>query len=391
MTTPRVGIVDRGRVERRLVRYVRIPSVNPAIDGGPGEAALADAVCADLAELGLEPVREPVADGGRDNVVARLEGAPGAPVVMFHAHMDTVGISGRATTEAIVRDGLVHGRGACDTKASLVAAVEAVAALRSVPADRRASVLLVAGVDEEVGATGAEALVRAHPEIDMAVVGEPTGLEMVTAHKGVLRFEIRTTGVPAHSSKPHLGVNAIHRMARVIDALETRYLPYLDRRRHPLVGSPTLSVSTIRGGSGLNVVPAACVIALDRRLVPGEDPAEVLAGFDALLGELRAWGIAVERGAPILLTAALETSPEHPIVQALGRAREAVVGRFGEPVGVTFGTDASIFAPAGIPCVIFGPGSIDQAHSDEEWVAVQETAQAAEILAAVATELVDSA
>ncbi len=387
MTVASAGAVDRARVAARLVRYVAIPSVNPAIDGGPGEAALADAVCADLAEVGLDPVREPVADGGRDNVVARLPGAPDAPLVMFHAHMDTVGISGSATTEAVERDGRVYGRGACDTKGSLVAALEAVTALRSVPAERRASVLLVAGVDEEVGATGAEAIVRSHPEIDMAVVGEPTGLETVTAHKGVLRFEIRTTGVSAHSSKPHLGVNAIHRMARVIEALETRYLPDLDRRRHPLVGSPTLNVSTIRGGSGLNVVPAACVIALDRRLVPGEDPEEVLAGFDALLEEVRAEGVVVERSEPMLLTSPLDTPPEHPLVRALGRARRAVAGRPGQPVGVTFGTDASILAPAGIPCVVFGPGSIDQAHSDEEWVSVEETAQAAEILTRLALEL----
>ena len=378
--------VDRARVEDRLVRDVGIHSVNPLIDGGPGEVALADAVEADLRALDLEPVREPVHPGGRDNVVALLEGSSGAPVVMFHAHMDTVGLSGKATAQPIVSAGSVYGRGACDTKGSLVAMVEAMGLLAADDSPR-ASVLFVAGIDEEVAGTGAQALVAAHPEIDMAVVGEPTGLEMATAHKGVLRFEIATTGVPAHSSKPHLGVNAIHAMARVLDALENEYIPRLGPVAHPLVGPGTFNVSTIQGGSGLNVVPAGAVIAVDRRVIPGEDHQNLLDEFDELLDGVRAAGHTVERREPFLATAPLDTPPEYPVVVALGNARQAILGEYGSPIGVTFGTDASFFGPAGIDCVIFGPGSIDQAHADEEWVGIEETARAAEILAQVAVNL----
>lgn len=380
------GSIDRLRVEDRLVRYVNAHSVNPALDGGPGEVPLANLVEADLHALGLHPVREIVHAGGRDNVVVLIEGSVSAPVVMFHAHLDTVGLSGTATTEALVADGSVFGRGACDTKGSLVAMVEAVALLAA-DDSRRASVLLVAGIDEEVGGTGAKALVAAHPEIDMAVVGEPTGLEMVTAHKGVLRFEITTSGASAHSSKPHLGVNAIHAMARVLDAIEEEYIPALGEVHHPLVGSGTFNVSTISGGSGHNVVPASAVITVDRRVVPGEDPEQLLAEFDMLLDRVRASGHRIERHEPFLVTAALDTPADHPVVQALGSAREAVLGEFGSPVGVTFGTDASFFSPAGVGCVIFGPGNIDQAHADEEWVGIEETALAAEILAQAAVDL----
>lgn len=381
------GAADRSRVEARLLRYVGIHSVNPGIDGGPGEAALAGAVAADLARAGLDPTREPVHPDGRDNVVALLQGAPGSAVVMFHAHMDTVGLSGKATTEAVSSGGLVYGRGACDTKGSLVAMVETLLLLRSVDAEERATILFVAGVDEELGGTGAEALVSAHPEIELAVVGEPTGLQVATAHRGVLRFEVATIGVPAHSSKPHLGVNAIHRMARVLDLLEGEYVPVLVDRAHPLVGPPTLNVSTIRGGRALNVVPAECVISVDRRVVPGEEPAALLREFDALFDGVRSEGVEVERREPFLSTAPLDTPSDHPLVTRLARAREAVIGEPGEPIGVPYGTDASFFAPAGIDCVVFGPGSIDQAHSDDEWVAVEETAVAAEILAQAAIEL----
>lgn len=379
--------VDRAAVERRLLRYVGIHSVNPAIDGGPGERDLADAVHTDLREIGLDPQRSPVHGGGRDNIVARLDGNPLAPTVMFQAHMDTVGLSGRATAEPVSTNGDVYGRGACDTKGSLTAMIEALGVLGQTGPGERASILFVAGIDEEVTGTGAQALVEAHPGIDMAVVGEPTSLEIATAHKGVLRFDITVHGQPAHSSKPHLGVNAIHAMARVLDALEDGYLPGLASIEHPLVGSPTLTVTTIRGGTAKNVVPAECVISLDRRVNPGEDHGELLFEFDELLDALRADGVAVERSEPSLATSPLDTTFDHPVVQALGRARQKIVGAFGEPVGVTYGTDGSFFAPAGIPCVVFGPGSIDQAHSDEEWVGIEETAQAAEILAEVAREL----
>ena len=378
------GQADRTRVERLLVRYVGTHSVNPAIDGGAGEADLAGLLASDLRNWGFDARREPVHPGGRDNVVATLPGCDGAPVVMFHAHMDTVGLSGKATAEPISTGGNVYGRGACDTKGSLVAMVESLRLLAEIEADRRATVVLVGGVDEEVGGSGAQELAAAHPEIEMAVIGEPTSLEIATAHKGVLRLEIATTGIPAHSSKPHLGRNAIYAMGRVLETLQTGYLPALDPVGHPLAGPATLAVTIIRGGSGFNVVPAECVIGLDRRVIPGEDYEELLEEFDSLLAGL---DVPLERRDPILMTAPLDTPIDAPVVQALVKAREAATGSRPEPIGVTYGTDASALVPAGISCVVFGPGSIDQAHSDEEWVGIEETAQAAEILAQTALNL----
>ena len=378
------GQADRARIERLLVRYVGIHSVNPAIDGGTGEADLASRLFSDLRDWGFDPVREPVHPGGRDNVIATLPGRDGAPVVMFHAHLDTVGLSGKATTDALSSGGNVYGRGSCDTKGSLVAMIESLRLLGAVDAAERATVMLVGGIDEEVGGTGAQELAAAHPEIDMAVIGEPTSLEIATAHKGVVRFEIATTGIPAHSSKPHLGRNAIYAMGRVLDVIQSDYLPSLDPAGHPLAGPATLAVTTIRGGTGFNVVPAECVIGIDRRVIPGENHEELLEEFDSVLAGL---DVTLERRDPFLITAPLDTPLTDPVVQALKQAREEATGREAEPVGVTFGTDASALAPVGISCVVFGPGSIDQAHSDEEWVGIEETAVAAEILAQTALNL----
>ena len=386
MTSRFLGRADRDRVERLLLRYVGTRSVNPTYDSGPGEADLVDLLVADLRAAGYQPVREPVHPGGRDNVVVTLPGREESPVVMFHAHLDTVGLSGKATAEALSSGGNVYGRGACDTKGSLVAMVESLRLLEEVGLEERATVVLVGGIDEEAGGTGAEALAAAHPEIEMAVVGEPTALEIATAHKGCIRFEIATVGVPAHSSKPHLGRNAIHAMSRVLNALEDEYIPAIDPKGHPLAGPATLTVATIEGGAGINVVPAECVIGLDRRVIPGENPDDVLADFDELLAGVD--GVHVQRRDPFMITSALDTPPDSPVVKALIGAREQVTGLRVEPIGVTYGTDASALVPAGISCVIFGPGSIDQAHSDEEWVGIEETSTAAEILAQTALQLV---
>lgn len=383
------GALDRSLIEQMLVRYVGIHSVNPALDDGPGESGFATAVHDDLVALGLDVTRDPIGAGGRDNIVARLSGNPDAPVVMYHAHLDTVGFSGKAFAEPTVADGNVYGRGACDTKGSVVAMVHALELLQDVPAGDRATIVFVGGIDEEVTGTGAVTLLDRFPDIEMAVVGEPTSLQLTTAHKGVLRFEIATIGSPAHSSVPALGRNAINAMSRVLDALDREYRPRLAAAEHALVGHPTINVSTIRGGSGLNVVPAECVIALDRRVIPGESHDTLLAEFDELLAAVDTDGCTIERRPAFLATSPLDTPADHPVVAALHASKLAVAGASGDPIGVTFGSDASWFAPAGVDCVVFGPGSIDQAHSDLEWVPIEEVAVAGEILAQTALELVD--
>lgn len=381
------GAADRARIRSLLEKFVSIHSVNPALDGGPGEAELATALFDYLESAGMNPRRQVVAAGGRDNILVSLDGGADGPLLMWQAHMDTVTPSGKAWPEAVTEGDRVYGRGACDTKGSLVAMVEALHMVRAVDPRHRTSILFVGGIDEEVSGAGAMALCEAGMAIDMAIVGEPTGLELATAHKGVLRFEIETVGSPSHSSKPHLGKNAIYDMARVLEALERRYIPTLTEISHPLVGNPTICTSLIRGGTALNIVPAQCVISLDRRVNPGEDSQEILSDIDALLASLADQGIEARRGYTPLDMGPLDTSVDHPLVQALQSARRGIIGDPGQPIGVPYGTDASWFAPAGIPCVIFGPGSIDQAHSDEEWVEIEDTALAAEIIAETAVGL----
>ena len=337
-------------VVRTLGDLVRIPSVNPAFEGGTSEAGVADYVARFCRDRGLE-VRLQEVFPGRSNVLARRPGKTSRRL-LFEAHMDTVTAAGMTIPpfEPRIEGGRLYGRGACDTKAGLAAMLHAVAAVERPPCD----VWIAAVVDEEHAFRGVLKLCEGL-KADVAIVSEPTGMRLVSASKGVLRWKIRCRGRAAHSSKPHLGDNAITRMARVVLALENDTAA-LGRASHPLVGSPTLSVGLIQGGTQVNIVPDACTISVDRRLIPGEDPVDVRRHYERLLAPLGA-----EMDPPMLEDPALETPLDAAVVRL---ARELL----GDPVGVPYGSDASKLSRAGIPSILVGPGSIDQAHTADEYV-----------------------
>ncbi len=359
-----------------LSALVRIDSVNPEW-GGPGEGRIAAHVEAFFAESGVPVAREEVLPG-RPNVIARLPGRDGSRSVLLEAHLDTVSVADMTipSFEPECRDGRLYGRGACDVKAGLAAMMHAVRDLWVAGEAPPCDVIFAAVIDEEHHYRGVTALIETlrrsgDPLPVAAIVAEPTELRLVRANKGVLRFRVRTRGRSAHSSKPHLGSNAIVAMAPVIEAL-ARENDRLERAFvHPLLGPATLSIGLIEGGAQVNFVPERCVITLDRRLLPGEKGEEVLAGLDALLAPLEA---EVERPAQ-LVDEAMET-PAGASVVATASAVLAGMGEMADPVGVPFGCDVTKLSRAGIPGIIFGPGSIDQAHGAVEYVETSQVEKA---------------
>jgi acetylornithine deacetylase/succinyl-diaminopimelate desuccinylase-like protein len=188
-------------------------------------------------------------------------------------------------------------------------------------------------------------------------------LQLVTAHKGCLWLELATRGRAAHGATPHLGKNAVHEMARVVDALETDYVAQLQRRKHRLLGTGTINVGKISGGKQPNIVPDGCTIAIDRRTLPGETEASVRREITALLRSKKLnVKISVAKLAPAL---PLETNPRLPLVQKFLRTVKQK-----QPVGVDYFCDAAVLAAAGIPGVVFGPGDIAQAHTADEWISL---------------------
>lgn len=383
------GLAHQSELTALLSDLVAIESVNPALKGGQrGEAAVGEYVANYLRQLGIKPEFQSVLPG-RANVLGRLRGKHDATLIL-EAHMDTVTLEPMpdALTPKI-REGRLYGRGACDNKGSLAAMLYALKLLQEHADGQHANVLLAATVDEEVAYRGVMALVESKPQAQAAIVGEPTNTVPVIAHKGCDRFIIRTIGRAAHTSKLYEGNNAIYQMVEVIRAIREEIEARLPDAAHPFAGEPTICVSVIRGGLQVNMVPDECVIEIDRRTVPGETQAQVLAQVDAVLNELRARHptFRIERDVPTVTDFPLYT-PSNSLVAQLARAAcRAVRGRadFG---AVPFGTDASKLSElAHIPSIVLGPGDIAQAHTADEWVELKQVVQAAEIYAQVAVGL----
>ena len=250
------------------------------------------------------------------------------------------------------------------------------------------TIVMACTVNEENGFTGAEALreLLESPtgllprKPDAAVIAEPTDLQVVVAHKGVVRWRCRTLGRAGHSARPEAGENAIYRMARVLGALERYHSELLGGLgSHPLCGQATLSVGTIRGGVSVNTIPDRCTIEIDRRLRPDEDPDEAYRHLVDHLARNPELGFPLEHDPPYMRGLALSDGANGPLARRLAEFVREVVGDR-RLLGVSYATDAAFLAAAGIPSVVFGPGSIEQAHTADEWLSLDQLEQAAEVL-----------
>lgn len=359
------------RALKLLQRLIAIESVNPHYgEDSRGEMAISRFIETYCLDAGLKVTRQPVLEG-RDNLIIELRTGHPESVLLFEAHMDTVSLGSMdRPLEAVYRDGRVYGRGACDTKGSLAAMIVAMETCAEAPELLRSDLVLCASVDEEHAFRGLLKFLELDMPISGAVVGEPTEMKIVVAHKGCVRFAVHALGKAAHSSVPHEGENAIVAMAEIVRYITERMSPGLADIRDPLCGPATVSIGTIAGGEQINIVPERCSIQVDRRIVPGEHPEDVMTSIER---ELEAF--AAEKGIRVeverlLLDYALATPHDASLVTAALETAD----RIGLPGGIhgeTYGSDASkLQGMKGIPSIVYGPGSIAQAHSKEEWVPV---------------------
>jgi len=367
-----------------LREMVRIESINATISGRVApEAELGAYMERVAAGWGLATQRLSVGEDSFNLLVWR-EANPAAPWLLMESHLDTVGVEGMIGDPfgGRVEQGRLYGRGACDTKGSGAAMLWA---LRRYAAEGSGpnNVAIVYTVDEEAHKAGVDAFVEQHlPALGWrvrgAIVGEPTMLRPVVASNGVVRWAIRTHGIAAHSSDPTRGRSAIRLMMRVIDALETRYIARLSAA-HPLTGPARCSINRIRGGSVINIIPEECEIWIDRRVVPGENPEEVLPEVRRVMEELRG-------EVPDLAYSMTEPFMDWPLDPAGGEAFFPVVqgvlqdaGLSTELTGVGYGSDGSTLRAAGMLVVILGPGDIAQAHAAEEYLELDQLERAVDV------------
>lgn len=355
-------------VAETLSQLVRINSVNSFYREGPGEAAIAEFILAFFQSHGIETTTQSVLPG-RTNVIARLPGKDPSRRVLLEAHMDTVSAEGMSIPPFVptIEDGKLFGRGACDTKGGLAAMMVAVADLKQSGQKPPCEVWMCAVVDEEYSFLGVQKLCEGL-HADAALVAEPTEMRAAIASKGVLRWRIVAHGKSAHSSKAHLGVNAIHHMARLVLALE-RYHDSLLAMEHPMLGPPTGNVGIIQGGVQVNFVPDRCFIEIDRRMLPGESVENVLRDYQTIVDSIQQADpqARFEMEQPMLIDHAMATDPITPVATCAQKTLKQL-GREAHFCGVPFGSDASKLSRQGVPSVIIGPGSIDQAHAAIEYV-----------------------
>lgn len=370
---------------RLLSDLVALPSVNPMGRALPAELINEHRVTAYLENffrgLGVPFERQTIAPG-RDNIVARCE-LPGAKkTLLLEAHQDTVPVDGMTIDPFAARiDGnRLYGRGSCDIKGGMAAMLAMFARITKEKPRGAVNLMMACTVDEEHTFLGVQELMKRGVKADCAVVAEPTRLNIVHAHKGVARWKLTTGGRSCHSSSPELGINAIYRMGKVLTAIEKFAEQLRASKSDPLLGPPTMSVGRIEGGSSVNTVPDRCQIEIDRRIIPGEVPKETpkqLADF--LRGQAALADMPFEM-TPLWINApALSPRGSEDLVKRLGAAIDAVRGSH-RVHPVPYGTDASTIAEGGIPAVVFGPGDIAQAHTCDEWLALDELDQASEIL-----------
>ena len=355
------------RTEKLLAELIALPSVNPAFlpprHPHAGEKRVADFLATVAARAGLEIEFQTVLPG-RSNLIARLR--PAGKIrrtILLAPHLDTV-VAEESQFIPRRKNGRLHGRGACDTKGSVAAMLTALCELAESKIRPRETEIIFAGlIDEEHAQAGSRALAASGFKADLAIVGEPTRLRVVTAHKGSLWLQLATHGRAAHGATPHLGKNAVHEMARIVDVLETDYAAQLRRRKHKLLGTATVNVGTICGGAQPNIVPDSCSIQIDRRTLPGETDASVRREIAALLKSKKL--SATISSAKLALAFALETEDRLPLVRNFLRS----VGQ-SRPAGVDYFCDAAVLSAGGIPSVVFGPGDIAQAHTADEWISL---------------------
>jgi acetylornithine deacetylase/succinyl-diaminopimelate desuccinylase family protein len=369
-----------------LQDLVSINSVNSFYVGGPGEGACATYVSDFWKGLGIE-YRVEDALPGRPNVLARLPGRNSNRRLLLEAHMDTVSVEGMTIPPFApeIKRGRMYGRGSCDTKAGLAGMMLALERAKREGVVPACDVFMAAVMDEEHSCLGIRHLCKSYTA-DAAIVAEPTELALVVASKGVLRWRIHTHGRAAHSSKIELGINAIHHMARLIVSLEDHHRT-IQQTVHPLLGRATANVGLIAGGVQVNFVPDRCVIEIDRRVLPGESHQEILDQYRRIIAEIEAvvQNACFELGPTTTLEPCLDTAPDQPIVKCAATVLRKL-GMDDTLRGVAYGSDAGRLQEAGVPSILYGPGSIDQAHTADEYVEIDQVEKAHEFYYAMLRE-----
>lgn len=381
-----INRIDNYDAEKLVSQLVRIPSENP--EGS--EEDIAEFVNEKMDEIGLN-VKKIFSKPGRPNVIGQYYGKENKPVLMLNGHLDTVPIGNRDLWSidpigGIVKEGKVYGRGSADMKGGLASMILAAKALKELDISLAGNLILAMVVDEETTGMGTRDLLNKGIRADAAIVCEGTNLKVHNSHKGILNLEVMVLGKSAHASIPHQGVNAIYRMSKICLLLEKHQKNFMKESRGQ--DHPTISVGTIQGGIKANVVPNSCIIAIDRRVLPGEDVDKIKEDINLMISE-------VKNEEPDFKVTVRETLYAEPSIiseneRVITHIRNAI-----EEFNLEFKLTSYpatcdmryLLNHANISTAIFGPGKLGLAHIEDEYVEIEQVVNAAKIYSHVAISM----
>jgi len=361
-------------------QLIRIPTENP-----PGNEKKAFLFLKPiLLKMGFN-VKILLSPKGRGNIIAEKRWGRGGRRLIFNGHLDVVPAGNSAQWKyppfkGKLEKGRIYGRGASDMKGGIASFLHAISMINHLNThlNQGAVILHLVSDEESHGHQGMSFLTQKRViRGDAAIVGEPTDLDLMITQKGALWLRISTIGKSAHGSRPHSGVNAIEKMIKAIDQLNSISL----REEHPLLGKPTLNIGTIQGGTKINVVPDRCEIEVDRRMLPSEEKEGVLREIKESLDSLQLQDPSFQyQMEEIDFAEPSEIDPEDEIVRISVEAIGEVRGERPRIKGSSGFTDARFYIKqCRIPTLILGPGGVEQPHTTNESVEVDALIQAAQI------------
>jgi acetylornithine deacetylase len=377
---------ERAHGFRELLRtLVSIESTNPdLVQGGTGEGAIADAVSEWLGARGFE-IHRLESRPGRPSVVAIARGTGGGQSLMLNGHLDTVTLAGYdgGPLDPRIEGDKLFGRGAYDMKSGVAAMMVAASSAAARP--HGGDIMLALVADEEYASEGTAEVLRSFRS-DAAIVVEPSDLQVTMAHKGFVWADVVIEGKAWHGSRPDLGIDAIAKAGHFLVALDEIASDLAASLAHPLLGTPSVHASMIRGGEERSSYPAECRIAVEYRTLPGQNAGTVERDIrrilDGIVGGVPDFAYRLDMG---LERSSFEANAEAPVIRSLFRHVQDVTGAPVVTRGEPFWTDCALYADAGIPVVLFGAAG-DGAHAATEWVSLSSCETVVEVLTRIILE-----
>ncbi len=376
--------VDREFIKKVLIQLVQTDSRNPSmVADAPGEENIGSIFADLIKEMGLKVTTFTLAPG-RVNVVGVLPGTGNGRSLILNGHLDTVGVDEMEDPfSGKVKEGRLYGRGSQDMKGSLAAMLGSIKSLVDGGVTLGGDLIITAVADEENQSLGTIELVKSL-KADAAIVTEPTDLQVVSAHRGWIWYEVEVEGKAAHGSRFQDGKDAILLMGRFLVELEKLSSELVLRSGHPLTGPPSIHTSLIKGGSDMCTYPPRCTVSIERRTVSGESENQVTQEIQEIVNYLNEEDPSfIAKLNLIAERSPLDTDSDSGIMRALKEAYQNQQGKPAQVTGAAYWTDAALLAEAGMDSVLIGPSG-EGLHSAEEWVELESVYDLAEILAATA-------